>query len=148
MRRMLPARERARAWVLCLCPALLGCSPTCLLELTISAPNGLTLVPEKLSITGAKACPPAPVQAPAPGMGQADAQYVRARSVPAGLEVTAAFRGRHCRVQVSAWYDTNANGSLDAGDWVGSSAALDIQDQGMFRRNRMRAPNVRLEPQV
>lgn len=148
MRDMLLARERARPWVLWLSPALLGCSPTCLLELTISAPNGLTLAPEKLFVTGVKACPPAPVQPPAPDAGQGDAEYVRARNVPAGVDVTAAFRGQHCRVQVTAWYDTNANGNLDAGDWLGSSAALDIRDEGLFGENSARAPDVMLEPRI
>lgn len=147
MRHMLRAHHRARPWLLWLSPALLGCSPTCLLEVTVSAPDGMTLEPEKLLITGAKACPPAPVQAPAPGTGTGAAEYARTQSVPAGIDVTAAFRGQHCRVQVTAWYDTNANGTLDAGDWVGTSAALDVRDEGVFRGNSVRAPNVTLELQ-
>ena len=61
-----------------------------------------------------------------------------------GIEVTAAFRGRHCRLQVVAWYDADGRGSLNAGDWLGSSAALEVKDEGFFGGNLKRAPNVAL----
>lgn len=148
LRHMPRPRHCVFAWVLWLSPALLGCSPTCVLEFTVSTPDGEPMEPEKLRITAAKACPPAPVQVPGPGTGPGDAQYVRARRVHGGHYVMAAFRGQHCRVQVTLWYDTNANGSVDASDWVGSTEALDIRDEGLFRQNRVRAPNVWLEPQT
>lgn len=125
--------------------ALVGCSPMCLLEVVLEGPGATALSEEKLHVTGVKACPPAPVNARAPGPGSGDVEYVRTQPVPRGVDVTAAFRGRHCRVQVTAWYDANGNELADAGDWVGSSAALDIRDEGWFGDNSAQAGKVTLE---
>lgn len=124
--------------------ALLGCSPMCLLEVRIENPPGLVLTRDQLVVTGAKACPPAPVSAPAPGSGQGDMEYVRTEPAEGGVEVRAAFRGKQCRVQITAWYDTNGSGDVDAGDWVGSSVAVDVADRGAIGGNSTRAENVHL----
>lgn len=70
---------------------LLGCSPMCLLEVRIENPQGLALVPDKLVVTGVKACPPVPVSAPAPGSGQRDIEYARTEPAEGGVEVRGAW---------------------------------------------------------
>ncbi len=123
---------------------LLGCSPTCLLHTKFLSAAGVTLDPARLFVTGAKACPPAAFAAPAATDAAGDAEYVRARPEAGAIETTAAFRGRECRVQVTGWYDTNGNGTLDAGDWVGSSQAVDVVDEGLFGDNSARSADVTL----
>jgi hypothetical protein len=123
---------------------LLGCSPMCLLQTKFRSPAGVTLDPARLFVTGAKACPPAPFAAPSPADAAGNAEYVRTQPDADGIEATAAFRGRECRVQVTGWYDTNGNGTLDAGDWVGSSQAMDVVDEGLFGDNSARSPDVML----
>lgn len=123
---------------------LLGCSPTCLLHAKVVSPAGLVLDPARLFVTGAKACPPGPLAAPPPADAAGDAEYVRARAESGGIETTAAFRGRECRVLVTAWYDANGNAAVDTGDWVGSSPAVDVVDEGIFGENSARSPDVTL----
>jgi hypothetical protein len=123
---------------------LLGCSPMCLLHTKFRSPAGVALDPARLFVTGAKACPPAPVTAPSPTDVAGNAEYVRMRADADGIEATVAFRGRECRVQVTGWYDTNSNGTLDVGDWVGSSQAMDVVDEGLFGDNSARSPDVAL----
>jgi hypothetical protein len=130
-----------------LCVSLLlvsGCSPLCLLEVLIENPAGLVLTRERLRVTGAKACPPASVAAPAPSSERGETEYVRTQVAGQGLEVRAAFRGQRCRLQITAWYDTNGSGGVDAGDWVGSSVAIDVEDRGTLGGNSGRAEPVRL----
>ena len=130
-----------------LCAAALSfvsCSPTCILEVRFTQPGGLVINAERFFVTGAKACPPADIAAPAPGNSGQDVEYVRSRVLADGIDITAAFRGRQCRVQVTGWYDADADGQVDAGDWVGSSQAVDITDEGASRGNSARAANVTL----
>ena len=42
------------------------------------------------------------------------------------------------------WYDSNGNGARDAGDYTGTSHAVDVADDGIFRGNMERAPDVTL----
>jgi len=53
-------------------------------------------------------------------------------------------------VFLEAWYDTNANGTKDAGDAVGAlhPAPFLATDEGMFSRssNKNRAPDIALSP--
>lgn len=123
---------------------LVGCSPTCLLLTKFQSPAGVTLDPARFFVTGAKACPPGPLAPPPPTDAAGDAEYVRSRAESGGIEATAAFRGRECRVQVTAWYDANGNGAVDAGDWVGSSPAVDVVDEGIFGENSARSSDVTL----
>jgi hypothetical protein len=111
-----------------------------------AAPSGLSIVPERFFVAGAKACPPAPLRTPLPAASTGDAQYVRSEVAADGIDITAAFRGRHCRVQVTGWYDANGNGNLDRGDMVGSTGALEVMDEGWFGDNSVRSPEVTLIP--
>ena len=116
----------------------------CVLQVRFTSPTGVAIPEERFFVTGVKACPPADVTAPVPSTARGDLEYFRASAEGAGLDVTAAFRGRHCRVQIRAWSDVNADGRLSSGDWSGTSAAETIEDQGMFGGNSVRAPDVAL----
>jgi hypothetical protein len=111
----------------------------CLLYTKFQNPPGLTMDPARLFVMGEKACPPGPFDVPSPSKVTGNAEYVRTRSVLGGVETTAAFRGRECRVQVAGWYDANGSGKLDAGDWLGASQALDVRDEGLFGDNSARS---------
>lgn len=109
-----------------------------------NAPIHEIIVAERFFVTGVKACPPAEVVSPAPSTALGDAAYVRKEMANGAIDVTAAFRGRHCRVQLSAWYDRDGNGQLSSGDWTGTSAAEEVVNRGVFESNVVRSKDVRL----
>ena len=122
---------------------LTACSPTCRLELRFLSPVG-PLDPARFYLAAAKACPPGPVPSPPPGLGLGDAEWQTPEVVPRGLHVETAFHGIRCAVRVTGFYDTNANGKVDAGDLTGSSPALEVVDRGIFAGNLTTAADVRL----
>jgi hypothetical protein len=132
---------------------LTACSPTARLELRFVA--SVPLDPALFQLTGKKTCPPGPVAAPAPMAAAAlakaslrtdDSEWQQVSAEPAGLHVVTAFRGAHCAVRVTAHYDTNRDGSVNAGDLAATSAALVVVDGGIFRGNLTTGPVLRLTP--
>jgi hypothetical protein len=133
--------------------ALTACSPTARLELRFVA--SVPLDPALFQLTGKKTCPPGPVAAPAPVAAAAlakaslrsdDSMWQKVSAEPAGLHVVTAFRGSHCAVRVTAHYDTNRDGGVNAGDLTATSAALAVFDRGVFRGNLTTGPVLRLTP--
>ena len=98
---------------------------------------------KKLQIASAKACPPGPLSPPPPGSGPHD-DRVEVEPATGALDVVVTFRGTQCAVQVTAWYDANADGRVSRGDLTGTSSALVVEGKGIFGNNRTRSPDVAL----
>lgn len=126
---------------------LLACSPTIRLQVRFVLPAAVVApTAERFHITGVKACPPAPVAAPLPGVDAGDAESFKAEQQGHTLLVEARFRGKACRVQVTGWYDADNDGALSAGDFTGTSAAIDGRDRGTVDGNLSTVPDVALTP--
>lgn len=141
-------RGSTRNWVVLSMVAaaafLAGCSPFARLEVRLLAPAGISLAAESLFVTGVKACPPGPLSAPSPGPNPRDVEYHQPSVVPGGLKTVIAFRGRHCNVQVAAWYDTDNDGKVSRGDYTATTAPIIVRDRGLFGGNLTIGPDVRL----
>jgi hypothetical protein len=148
----LPAVRRLLALVAAafLLPA---CSPTARLELRFVA--SVPLDPALIQLTGKKTCPPGPVSAPAPvsaaaiaaaGVRTDDSEWQQVHAETSGLHVITAFRGVHCAVRVTAHYDANRDGSVNAGDLTVTSPVIEVFDHGLFRGNSTTGPVLRLLP--
>lgn len=140
-----------RATVVALPLALTACSPTARLELRFVAP--VPLDPALFQLVGKKTCPPGPVTAPAPvsaatlaaaGPRTDDAEWQEVHVEPGGLRVVTAFRGVRCAVRVTAHYDTNRDGAVNAGDLTATSPAVEVSDRGVFRGNLTTGPTLTL----
>ena len=120
--------------------ALLGaCSPVSRLQVKVLVPPGAR---PSLHVTGAKACPPAPISPPLPGTTPGDASHVTIEEDGGAILITAAFRGSRCSATLTAWIDSNADGKPSSGDYVGSSALVEIVDRGIFSGNLTRGPDL------
>lgn len=149
-----PLRAAAGALSLVALPlALTACSPTARLELRFVAP--VPLDPSLFQLAGKKTCPPGPVAAPAPvstathaaaGPRTDDAEWQEIHAEPGGLHVVTAFRGARCAVRVTAHYDTNRDGAVNAGDLTATSPVIEVSDRGLFRGNSTTGPTLTLAP--
>lgn len=126
---------------------LLACSPTIRLRVRFVFPAAVVApASDRFHITGVKACPPAPVAAPLPGADPGDAESFKAEQQGRTLSVEARFRGKACRVQVTGWYDADNDGALSAGDFTGTTVAIDGRDRGTVEGNLSTVPDVVLAP--
>jgi hypothetical protein len=120
--------------------ALLGaCSPASRLRVRVLLPSGAK---PPLHVTGAKACPPAPISPPLPGTTPGDAYHVTQERDGGAVVVTAAFRGRHCSANITVWIDSDGDGKPSSGDYVGTSALVEIVDRGIVSGNLTRGPDL------
>jgi hypothetical protein len=140
------ARTPTLSWALAVLIGLLivSCSRMVRLEVRLHPPQTEPLDTTKLHIVGAKSCPPGLLPGIEPNAEKSDAEFYQAKHVDRGVEVIAAFRGGHCTVQLAAWYDTNGNGRLDAGDLKGTSEPVEGTDEGLCSGNLVKAPEVTL----
>lgn len=126
---------------------LVACSPTIRLQVRFVLPPSIVApVADRLHVTGVKACPPAPVKAALPRVDTGDAESFKAEEQASVLRVEARFRGKHCRVQVTGWYDADNDGAVSAADWTGTSVAVDGRDGGTVAGNFSTVPDVVLTP--
>lgn len=123
---------------------LSGCSPWARLEVRLLAPTGTALTAERLFVAGVKTCPPGALSTPSPGPNPGDVEYHQPTVVSGGLKTVIAFRGRHCNVQVSAWYDTDNDNKVSRGDYLATVGPIVVRDRGLFGGNLTSAPDVRL----
>jgi hypothetical protein len=133
---------------------LAACSPVARLELRF-AYAGAPLDPALFQLTGKKTCPPGPVATAPPASPLAtttatarsdDTEWQQVHVEAPGLRVVTAFRGSRCRVRVTAFYDTNRDGRVNAGDLSAMSPAIDVVDNGIFGGNLTAGPVLKLAP--
>ena len=116
---------RPPAWLLTslVAAATLGCRSTCSLHLRFVCT--VPIASAEFFVTAVKACPPGPLAHLAVGT-TGDAQYYRVTPTPGGLDVSASFSGKRCRVQTAGWYDVNADGNVNPGDYLGMTPVVEI----------------------
>jgi hypothetical protein len=56
--------------------------------------------------------------------------------------VTAAFRGSRCSASLTVWIDSGSDGKPSSGDYVGSTALVEIVDRGIFSGNLTDGPDL------
>lgn len=126
---------------------LLACSPTIRLQVRFLLPASIAApVADRLHVTGVKACPPAPLTAALPRVDAGDAESFKTEEQGSVLLVEARFRGKHCQVQVTGWYDADNDGAVSAADWTGVSVAVEGRDRGTVAGNLSTVPDVVLTP--
>lgn len=55
-------------------------------------------------------------------------------------------RGSRCLAAVTAWYDTNGNGKVDTGDFVGAMAVTQFADRGLCAGNTTNVGPIAMTP--
>ena len=121
--------------------AVLGCSPVSRLQVRFVGPSAFG--GRTLYVTGVKVCPPGAIGVPAASPSNGDAFNVTHEADSAGsVVVTAAFRGARCSARLTAWLDADADGKPSLGDFIGSTAVVEIQDKGVLAGNLTRGRDV------
>lgn len=113
----------------------LACSPTVRVHVDIELPSGVPLDPARLHLRAHASCDPRArdsIAPPAPGLADPQSQVWFEQ---VGGSVTTSLHGGHCTIAITAFYDTNTNGVVDAGDYVAKVPATDVYDRGMCRGN-------------
>ena len=62
----------------------------------------------------------------------------------AAVVVTAVFRGSRCSANLTVWIDSDGDGKPSSGDYVGTTALVEIVDRGILSGNLTRGPEPRL----
>lgn len=135
-----------------LCAVLSSCSPVARVRSRLDLPASVhDPDPQRLHLRVATSDAAGPLAAPSPGLEPprqlliAEIEVNRAAS---GFEAELRFREEQIYVNFTAWYDTNGNGAVDAGDAVGSLGPDPILavDRGLFSGNLTVTPPIALKP--
>jgi hypothetical protein len=147
--------SRASARVLgvtLLSSALSSCSPVARVRSRLDVPASIRDPDrERLHLRVATSDTAGPLAAPSPGREpprQVLTAKIKVDPVASGFETELRFREAQIYVNFTAWYDTNGNGAVDAGDAVGSLGPDPILavDRGLFSGNLTVTPPIALKP--
>jgi hypothetical protein len=125
-----------------------GCSRLIRVRIDFAVPNVGVVDPARLHVRGRVSCdsfdealPPEP---PPFGLTEAVDPNTEYRGTVApvkfrrdGTIARAEFRAGECHLAIAAFYDTNGNSVVDAGDYVASRPATRVRDLGACRGGNM-----------
>jgi hypothetical protein len=123
----------------------LGCKPLVRIEISFEVPGIEELDPAKLHVRGRFICnsfersepPPAAPTPPPPGLAEAGETAPReveriATFQRSGEHVRASFSGTRCVVSITAFYDTNGDGLVGAGDYTLALTGFEAKTTPLF----------------